>query len=224
MIAISPVIQLCCVFVAWLTLHGGVSRKIANTTLQSLHFILATTIQLLFGALHTSGYDVQPPSFDLPKDIRTIYSQGLEPIIIDTPCCPKCYKSYPANAIPETCTWRRSPRARICGAELWKERRTRKGGKHVPKCHFRTQSFDSWLCFFLSRPEIEDHLEQSFIRNYNWFQGVHTGPMHDIQDSPAWRSPGNYLLSRYHLVFSFYIDWFNPFTNKIADEFSLVLG
>ncbi|KAJ3926363.1 MAG: hypothetical protein NXY57DRAFT_1051411 [Lentinula lateritia] len=42
--------------------------------------------------------------------------------------------------------------------------------------------------------------------------------MSDIQDSPAWQSLKGFLTSKYHLVFAVYIDWFNPYTNKIAGK------
>lgn len=219
-----PVVQLCCTLVAWLTLNGGLSRRTANITLQSMRLIVITTIQVLFGVLRASGFNLPVPNFDLPTDVRSIYAQGLQPDITQTPCCPKCFRSYQEQNMPPKCTYKRSQRAKPCDAQLWKQRRTRNSVKQVPKCYYRTQSFESWLRFFLSRQDIEDHLEESFIRNSNEFQGAHTGPMHDIQDSPAWRTLRNYLKTRYHLVFSFYIDWFNPFTNKIAGEFFQVVS
>ncbi|KAG9226079.1 hypothetical protein CCMSSC00406_0004990 [Pleurotus cornucopiae] len=42
--------------------------------------------------------------------------------------------------------------------------------------------------------------------------------MWDIYDSPAWESLRGFLLSPYHLVFGMYVDWLNPFTNKIAGK------
>lgn len=86
----------------------------------------------------------------------------------------------------------------------------------VPKCIYATQSFESWLQFFLSRQQIEEHLEKSFQQEQTRRNSPQPSIMRDVQDSPAWRGLGNYLWTRYHLVFAFYIDWFNPFTNKIA--------
>ena len=174
-------------------------------------------MQLVLGALKPAGLDLQVPKFDLPLDVRSIYAQGLEPTITQAPCCPTCYKSYSVQSMPTACTYRRSQRARPCGAALWTFRRTRNGHKQIPKCYYRTQSFESWLQSLLAWQVIEDHLEQSFLRNQN----APTGLMHDIQDSPASQSLRDYLQTCYHLVFSFYIDWFNPFTNKIAGMFEL---
>ncbi|KAJ3714520.1 hypothetical protein C8R42DRAFT_698624 [Lentinula raphanica] len=42
--------------------------------------------------------------------------------------------------------------------------------------------------------------------------------MADIQDSPSWQSLRGFMLSKYHLIFAVYIDWSNPFSNKIADK------
>ncbi|KAJ7224212.1 hypothetical protein GGX14DRAFT_350529, partial [Mycena pura] len=104
-----------------------------------------------------------------------------------------------------------------CGTELWKQRQTCKGViKQVPQSLFSTQSFESWLGFFLGRSEIEEHLEWDFQKNLQRQNTVHNGPIRDVQDSPAWRTLGNFVLSRYHLVWAIYIDWFNPYTNKIA--------
>lgn len=42
--------------------------------------------------------------------------------------------------------------------------------------------------------------------------------MHSIQDSRAWQNLRTFLRTPYDLVFAFYIDWLNPFTNKQAGE------
>ncbi|PPQ92325.1 hypothetical protein CVT25_008507 [Psilocybe cyanescens] len=44
--------------------------------------------------------------------------------------------------------------------------------------------------------------------------------MCDIQDSPGWRSLYNSFPSPCNLQFGLYVDWFNPFTNKIAGKTS----
>jgi hypothetical protein len=217
-IVLLPLNNLCCLLIAWLNLRAGTSRRTANTVLKALHFILVTALQLVFVALQPAGFsNLKTPDFKLPKDVRTIYKQGMRPVIDRTACCPTCYTMYPANLpIPITCTYKRSPTAHECGTALWRERKTRKGIKRVPARLYSTQSFDSWLRFFLARPDIETQLEECALRNQNRFPQGDAYVMHDIQDSPAWRSLGNYVRFPYNLVWGFYIDWFNPFTNKIA--------
>jgi hypothetical protein len=217
-VVLFPVIELCCLLVAWLNLHAGVSRTTANIVLKALQFILATTLQLLCVALQSAGFgEIKVPQIHLPKDIRSIYKQGMEPVIDRVACCPTCYSLYPADhPIPETCTYQRSQLAHVCGTALWRDRKTRKGVKRVPTRLFSTQSLDSWLRFFLARPDIEDHLEKSASRNQNRYPQGNAYTMHDIADSPAWASLGNYVRFPYNLVWAVYVDWFNPFSNKIA--------
>ncbi|KAG0138869.1 hypothetical protein CROQUDRAFT_55550, partial [Cronartium quercuum f. sp. fusiforme G11] len=78
-----------------------------------------------------------------------------------------------------------------------------------------TQSLSSWLCWFLSKLTIEDEIKK-------WSEELSqstTCKIHDIQQSPAWKeitwpdspSTGPALLN---LVFSLFIDWFNPQGNR----------
>jgi hypothetical protein len=45
--------------------------------------------------------------------------------------------------------------------------------------------------------------------------------MHNVWDSPAWhnlRERGDFCTTRGNLTFSYYVDWFNPFLNKIGGK------
>ncbi|KAK7050364.1 hypothetical protein R3P38DRAFT_3306674 [Favolaschia claudopus] len=189
-VALAPIVGLCVTLAVWANLHVGLSRRNSGILLKALGLIVA-------------GYDIESPTAGIPQDIRSAYKGMLEPEIIRTPCCPTCYKPYTMQNLPTLCDWEKSPRAVPCGTTLWKQVQLRNGTrKKVPKCFYPTQSFESWLQFFLSRKDIEDHLEKTLQRRSS--------------TCPAWRSLGNFLLSRYHLVFGSYVDWFNPFMNKIA--------
>jgi hypothetical protein len=229
-LVISPVFQLCCLFVAWLSLRGGVSRDTANKTLKALKFILLTALQLLSAALSVTipGLQVAKLNADMieiPLDIRTVYShQGFNPELMRNVCCPKCFMQYDSTSpIPRRCTYKRSQarNSKPCNTDLFSQQHTRHGLKLVPRSLFTTQSFQSWILFFLSRAQIVDSLHQTFAASCN--PSIHHR-MHDIHHSPAWSGlrHGGYLRSSYHLVFALYIDWFNPFTNKIAGEFKLL--
>lgn len=221
-LVIAPVYELCYLLVAWLSLYAGTSRETSNTVLKALHLIILTILELICAALTSMGLSnitVDPAKFDIPADIRTLYTrQQLEPDILRTICCPKCYKLYDGEqAIPLKCTWKRSSRARECGADLYVQRNTRMGPTQVPKTLFNTQSFQSWLISFLAQAEVGEALHETFAKQQ--YQ-LNTDRMHDVQDSPAWQSLQGFLQSPYHLVFALYIDWFNPFTNKIAGKLS----
>jgi hypothetical protein len=114
--------------------------------------------------------------------------------------------------MPKECGHRDSPSSNPCGAQLWRTQQLANGVKSVPKQHYNTQDFRSWLEWFLSQKEVEDHLESTFRKT----AAAAGAAMHSFQDSPAWAGLRDFFKSRYHLVFAIYIDWFNPFTNKIA--------
>lgn len=205
---------------AWLSLHSGVSRDTANLILRAVGLVITTTLQLVQTSLQQAGYDIILPEIQLPTDIRTTYGNlNVEPEIIRTVCCPNCFSLY-ESPIPDICVFRKSPRSRPCNTPLWKQRQTRNGPRLTPVTHYNTQSFTSWLRFFLNRPGVEEHLEHTWQRTQ---AGTVKNLMTDVQDSPAWQKLRHFLLSPYHLIFAIYVDWFNPLSNRMAGEWNKLL-
>ena len=73
----------------------------------------------------------------------------------------------------------------------------------IPRHLYTTQSFDSWLKYFLSREVIIESLEETL--QCTQLPHVFSAEMHDVQDSPAWRELMGPHPSAYHLHFSFYV-------------------
>ncbi|KAL1671098.1 hypothetical protein EV122DRAFT_227114, partial [Schizophyllum commune] len=213
------------VAVLWLHLKVGVSRDVANCVLRIIQYIISATLLLVTKSLQSANIRVNfTPPLDIPRDVRTLYTrERLNPVIVRTACCPKCFYLYTEN-IPFQCEQKESRRSRrTCGTELWAIRHTRHGPKWVPRRMYSVQCFDSWLRWFLSRETIEDALNASYqhaANNTSYGALGGAGVMRDVWDSPAWRDIHGPLRSPYHLVFSVYADWFNPFTNKIAGAFA----
>lgn len=91
--------------------------------------------------------------------------------------------------------------------------------EQIPRLLYCTQSFKSWVTWFLSRPAIENALEKTFLQP----APTQFNAMRSIQDSPAWQALRGFLRTPYDLVFAIYIDWLNPFTNKQAGILSCIL-
>ncbi|KZV59017.1 hypothetical protein PENSPDRAFT_672650, partial [Peniophora sp. CONT] len=214
----SVLVRLCCTLVVWLYLRAGVSRETSNIILLSLKLIIITTFTIVTVPLHDAAainLTINPP--DIPIDIRTALKlHYIEPKIIRTMCCPKCFWVY-GNDAPENCTWRESPQSRPCGESLWTTRQTGDETKRVPRRLYSTRSLDDWLQFFLGRKVIEDVL----IASYEKFQHHHHAPsdeISDVHESRAWQSLHGVLSNLYNLIFGIYIDWFNPLTNRVAGK------
>ncbi|KZV78137.1 hypothetical protein EXIGLDRAFT_577645, partial [Exidia glandulosa HHB12029] len=193
---LDTIALMCSSFLLWLRLSAGVSRSTYRKVAGALRLITAAVTYLVTLVFMAYAISAAAPKIDIPLDERTLLQRlDLEPTIVRSVCCPRCFTAYPIDAIPATCTRRESARARVCGEVLTRARQTRNGPKTVPRMLYSTQSFESWLRFFLSRRDIEKALELPF--------------------APPWRSlPDAFTSIKHNLVFCFYLDWFNPFGNK----------
>lgn len=203
---------LVCTLAVWLHLKCGLSRTATNQVLRVLELLVVAAFN--FGRMLTREESI--PQLSLPRfphDVHTAINKlSIEPTILRSICCPKCFAKYTLTSPPQICQRRETARSRACGESLWTTRNTRGGPRRVPRRLYSTQDFDSWLEFFLSRPGIEDLIDIS----YNHCPSPDV--MHCMWDSPVWRSLGTFTTTRGNLTFSYYIDWFNPLLNKIAGK------
>lgn len=172
-------------------------------------------------AHNTFGVHYQPGSLDssdsvspnLPGDVRTAMTAlSIEPVLQRAVCCPKCLSGYSLPGLPERCYFRGSSRSRMCKEPLWTTCSTRRGPQRVPRQLYTTQEPDSWIQFLRLCPLTEDWIQKL------WEHQPNPGCMESVWDSPAWKSLGNLTTTVGNLTFSYYIDWFNPLTNKIAGK------
>ena len=98
-----------CTLAAWLHLKCGLSRASTSRLLKVLSLIVHTAMEL--GRLLTTTNSLQqdkdnttslPPR--LPSDVRSAMSAlDIEPNIIRSICCPKCFSKYSLDSLPQTC-------------------------------------------------------------------------------------------------------------------------
>jgi hypothetical protein len=94
---------------------------------------------MLLGALLANSPSASSNSFRLPHDVRTaINTLSIEPVIIRSICCPKCFKQYKLDCLPEVCLRRDTRRSKPCLEQLWTTRVTARGPERVPRRLYST--------------------------------------------------------------------------------------
>lgn len=160
---------------------------------------------------------------DIPSDPRTIISQyRLDPVTRPYLCCPSCCSLYPytpnnKSAMPQTCQRKLDPsKPPLCGAPLWKTTRIGATESQVPVKKFLHQEMGEWLGRILSRPGVEDCLEDLRFSSDGILRDIWDGTtmrgLKGPDGKPFLPGPKNEL----RLVFGLSIDGFNPFHNKTA--------
>lgn len=174
---------------------------------------------------------------NLPKDPRTIRKQlNLDPVTETFLCCPTCWALQPycpatnnpvtqGNPNPDIplCQDRPTPSSEICGAELWKKEKFHGKTQCTPHLTYVHQHLKDWLGRLLSRPGIEDILDEYPLSASHRKDGDF---MSDIWSSPKIRNlkgpDKKPFLERpsgeARFLFGFAVDGFNPFHNKTAKQ------
>jgi hypothetical protein len=194
---------------AWLYVCCGLSQAQAS---RAMTLIFALLLQAIKIGAKFADY-LPDPALQVTRNIRAAVSAlSIESVLFRKICCPWCFALYDLHNLSDICPQCETPRSRPCNEPLWTTCQTQHGPKVVPRRLYTTQSFDSWLEFFLSHPDIKALLNPLYSNL--------TFPliMCDICDAPAWQSLGGFTTTYGNLNFSYYINWFNLLTNKIAGK------
>ncbi|KAJ7898766.1 hypothetical protein B0H13DRAFT_1514677, partial [Mycena leptocephala] len=132
---------------------------------------------VLLAGLHdlldaTSGHGPRDHDRHLPKDPRTICRLlHLDPVTETYLCCPTCWALTPycaadnpvtredPNPVIPFCQDRPTPESRVCGEQLWNKETIKGTVKCTPRLTYVHQLLKHWLGRLLSRPGIEDILD-----------------------------------------------------------------
>lgn len=222
------VLTLLGIFLGWLHLFCGLSSDHCQL---ARVFILRIIEIMRDHPLLDDSNDRQ-----LPKDIRTtIKALDISPQLEKQICCPQCFSLYQPSDAPWLCSFRKSPKARPCEEELfelkksYRSLRDRGESQQTPTAFanlappeigrprnlYVTQRLSTWLCWFLSESKIEEEI-------FNWSNELSQSTdkkIIDIQQSDVWKEitwPTDPSIGPkpLNLMFSLFIDWFNPRGNK----------
>ncbi|POW11058.1 hypothetical protein PSTT_05571 [Puccinia striiformis] len=157
----------------------------------------------------------------LPRKINTLMSAlGLNCKLTHLISCPACFATYPIDNAPPLCTSTLTDglahHPASCGASLF----IKQVPKPVPCRQFSFQSLPSWLAGFLSRPGIEDLLDQSLVASQ---EDYNPARVRDIHESFQWKNfqgtDGRpFTAQSGNLSFGMFIDGINPYGNKQAGK------
>lgn len=205
-----------------LYLYTGLSRDGASFLLQALQLIASATCLAVLGTTAQGSTIIDEVARLWPIDIRTpLATFHLDPETVEYACCKKCCACY-ISPYPEFCTHRETPNSPACGTRLVRLSNHANSSTPIitPLRRFIYQPFKSWLARFLSRPGIEDvlitapsnspgeRLEKDIwdAEAFTQFRGPDGKPYFEVSDNEL------------RLVFSLFVDWFNPFGNRASSK------
>ncbi|KAL7279724.1 hypothetical protein ACG7TL_006131 [Trametes sanguinea] len=219
-----------------------VARPYANLVLATIKVVIWGAI-MACGGSSTLMVHQQSLLKLIPSDVRTaIDLLGLEPDLTVYAACPRCFSTYAPkshsrdsrSSYPARCTHVETSNPPcdeplLEGKDCCEARHKRKRGEAgaptegSPRTPFVYHSLSAWIAEMLSRLGLADLMAKGWEGSGSAPSGVWS----DIMDAPTLRDfagpDGHTLFSvqingSVHLVFSLFIDWFNPYGNKQAGK------
>ncbi len=228
----------------------SVLHTLAGVSRTHTQLILATVQVVIFGAMtyhHPIAQSllskaqkslIRKVPLDIRKALKTL---ALEPEITVYATCPSCSATYgpdpdnPDDPYPHRCTHSDTDQG-LCDTPLvFRDERPPTKKRRVVRVIYRPlrpfsyHPVKAYIARLLKRAGVEDYLENSFKRA----NGARDGEWHDIMEAPAvqeFRGPDGktrfsiQVNGELHLVFSLFVDWFNPHGNKSAGKSHSVGG
>jgi len=214
-----------------LHLIPGLSRDSSNFLLAALRIIITAAcisfVKSCFKDVDITGLDPLEghPWF---ADIRTATREfHLEPDIILYAYCKSCSSCYEKvnGQYPDTCTFKETTKSDPCGAPLTME--VSGSSEPVPIRAFPYQPISSFIARLLSRPEIIEQMNTTTstwksVSKYctDFFGASAVRNLLGPDRKPFLEAPNGEM----RLVFSLFVDWFNPYGNKAAGKSSSIGG
>ncbi|KAL7284233.1 hypothetical protein ACG7TL_001515 [Trametes sanguinea] len=213
---------------------SAVLHSLAAVSRPDLTYVLATIQAIIYGAfMYCNGASSTTLDADqagmlaaIPSDVRTVLGRlGLEPDIVRYASCPKCHATYTPDKknkkkpYPPVCSLKETDKG-PCGEPLVCPREDGEDGDEARK-YYPYHSLLSWIAALSLRPELLR------LARSAWTSNNGSSRWRDIWDAPILRQflgpDGRTPYSAQpegsvHLVFSLFIDWFNPFGNKKAGK------
>lgn len=215
---------LACLNVLVLNLFGHVTHRWCNFTLKMLHNIL----QEAYGGdgRKLNGREIKILE-NFPHDLRTVRKAfDIEAKTTTYAACPKCNCTYAPlmegdlAIYPSNCTWREFPTSEACAESLVESRIVEGQSMRYPKRPFVVQNFDAFVANLLSRPGVEEALDNgTVLLNQEELNDIKDGAgMQNLRGPDGQPFLDSLKRSELRLVWSLSVDWFNPHTNKISGK------
>ncbi|KAG8750094.1 hypothetical protein FRC11_010756, partial [Ceratobasidium sp. 423] len=155
----SPVVKAAIILIAICHCMMGVAREHCNFLLQGMRIMLQlvadmqdTRSQAIF------SNHIDPIPITLPTALHYLELHDGVDMYTVCPSCDTLYKEDGSNDVPERCTAVNLDGVR-CAAELFKIPHRGNRSWRQAKRRFSHHPLESWLCRFLSRPDVEDMVE-----------------------------------------------------------------
>lgn len=161
---------------------------------------------------------------DFPTDMRTARERfGLDSKNVIFAVCPRCHCTYeptftndsPIPCYPATCSHQLFPTANRCNEHLLRPKLVNGHRIMVPIKTFVYFDFKDWLASLLSRPGIEELMDNICFASDDLMYDIHDGELLRKFQGPH----GNpFITTPGHYAFSLSVDFFNPYMNKQAGK------